>query len=126
MDQFSGAQPRQQGSNPMMFSPLVLFLPAFLFLIGAAIAYWKGEVGFTENRLVFQKGLIFKVNAEIPYSQVETMRVVEPLIGRWLGYGHVVVVGTGGSEYQLQHIPNPTDFHAKLRDEVEAYRTRTP
>ena len=82
---------------------LLLFLGTYLRIISDVMA-------ITNKRLILKTGLISRNTFELQLSQVETIRVKQSIFGRLLGYGTIVVRGTGSSVDKVSFISNPIDF----------------
>lgn len=82
---------------------LLAFLATYLKLITDVMA-------ITNKRLILKTGLISRNTFELQLSQVETIRVKQSVFGRLLGYGTIVVRGTGSSSDKVSFISNPIDF----------------
>lgn len=52
-------------------------------------------------------------------NKVETIEVQETAIGRMMGYGTVVLVGTGGSTEPFQKMSHPLDFRSQVQQQIE-------
>lgn len=107
---------------PFLFVLPLAFFPAAVGLLGAWAAYAKSELVLTNQRLFFSKGFIFRSVHEMPLHQVETLARIEPLIGRFVGYGTVSVTGTGGAKFLLCYLPDAPVFHQHLQAAVAAFR----
>ena len=92
------------------------------FLVGAAlfcIGLLKRnvtEMAVTNKRVIVKTGLAERRTTEILLSRIESVVVDEPAIGRILGYGTVIVRGTGGTPEIFEKIQNPL----KLREQVQS------
>jgi hypothetical protein len=49
---------------------------------------------------------------------VESIGVEEPLLGRMLGYGSVVVRGTGGTFETFSGIAHPNEFRRRVQQQI--------
>jgi uncharacterized membrane protein YdbT with pleckstrin-like domain len=100
-----------------------MYLGALIcFLIGAAL-FCVGllkrnvtEMAVTNKRVIVKSGLADRRTTEILLSRIESVVVDEPAIGRILGYGTVIVRGTGGTPEIFEKIQNPL----KLREQVQS------
>jgi hypothetical protein len=54
------------------------------------------------------------------------MQVEQSIWGRILGYGSIVVSGTGGSKERFHKINNPLEFRTKVSEQVEALQSKGP
>jgi PH (Pleckstrin Homology) domain-containing protein len=79
-----------------------MILVGLLFLVGAAILFGAGlirknstEVAVSSKRVLFKTGFIARQSIEVLLLKVESIGVNESFVGRALGYGSVVIRGTG-------------------------------
>lgn len=96
----------------MLLPLLVLWVP---WTLERLAAYLQSNVTVTSHRVVYRTGFLLRYTAEIPLSQVEFLSLLEPLVGRLLGYGTVTLRGNGGTVFHLTHINNAASFHATLQ-----------
>lgn len=92
-------------------------IAALLFLV-TWLAYLKSEITLTNRRLIFRTGFLSRLSGELPLENLETIIVMEPLLGRVFGYGTVLVSGLGGTRFPLRFLPFPQRFHALLQKAV--------
>jgi len=92
-------------------------IAALLFLV-TWLAYLKSEVTLTNRRLIFRTGFVSRLSGELPLENLETIIVMEPLLGRLFGYGTVLVSGLGGTRFPLRFLPFPKRFYALLQKAV--------
>ena len=119
----------QLNHQPTSSSSWLIFLlipDAVIFgfvLLVTWIGYLKSEITLTNKRLIFRTGLLSRVSGELPFENVESIFMVEPLIGRLCGYGTVTVTSIGGRAFPLRFIGSPQTFHATLQSAVANAKT---
>lgn len=106
---------------PMVLVPECLFC-GFLATI-TWIAYLKSEITLTNRRLMFRTGLLSRQSGELPLENVESIFIIEPLLGCLCGYGTVSVSSIGGRTFPLHFIGSPTAFHQLLQKAVRDAKT---
>lgn len=74
--------------------------------ISPLVNYYTSEFGVTNKRVWIKRGLIWRSTFETLLTKVEAIQVDQSIWGRMLGYGSVVVSGTGGSKEHF-HKPCP-------------------
>jgi len=128
-----GAQPQVMFSIGSMMHMmitvelLIALLTGGIFFLFVLVAYLRSEVVLTENKLRFSTGLISFRTSEILLIKIETLSLVNPLLGRVLGYGTVAVRGTGGSVFNLQYLHQPDQLYTLLQQMTnEAPSSPTP
>ncbi|HKR19068.1 MAG TPA: PH domain-containing protein [Stellaceae bacterium] len=92
----------------------VLMLASLLTLLAAAVRRWTTEIAVTDRRVIFKRGLIRRHTVEMNMDKVETVDVDQSLAGRLLGYGDIVVRGTGSSIEPFRKIAAPLDFRNQV------------
>ena len=99
------------------FEPQYLLLFIVAFIYGYLEEVKSFELAITNKRLIYKKGLLVKKSIELNLNQIESANVDSNVIGQILGFGKVVVVGSGGSKQELHYaIKNPEDFVKKLQE----------
>ena len=93
-------------------------IPFLLFIVSAIFAYLQyttNEYAITNKRVIVKVGLIRRHSLEILLSKIEGISVNQGIFGRMLGYGSIVVNGTGGSREPFRSIAQPLEFRMKAQ-----------
>ncbi len=93
--------------------PWVGILPAVLGLIvvgGALLRRRSSEFAVTDRRIVLKVGMLTTRSVEMLHSKIESVAVHQSLAGRMLGYGSIVVTGSGGTREVFDGIQSPLEF----------------
>ena len=116
--QFNPQGPRSP--FPMLWLVLVAMdlLPALLYFVVIFLAYQNSELTLTNKRLIYRTGFVARAAGELPLENVEAIFILEPLLGRLLGYGTVTVSSIGGLRLPLQYLAKPQVFQAALQRAV--------
>jgi uncharacterized membrane protein YdbT with pleckstrin-like domain len=95
-------------------------------LVCAVVVFFLGlvrrnatEMAVTNRRVVVKTGLASRKTIEMLLNRVESIEVSETTLGRLLGYGAIVVVGTGGSTEPFDKIARPLVFRNHLQQQIE-------
>ncbi len=99
-----------QAYHPLTWLGYVLLVLGVLRLMGAALEQWTTELAMTSKRAIAKVGFIRRETWEINASKIESVEVDQSIIGRLLGYGTVVVKGTGGGTTPMKLIADPITF----------------
>jgi len=91
----------------------LLFVGAFE-LIAAYIRQISTELVITDQRVIAKHGFIATTSYELMMSKVEGATIEQSVMGRFLGYGTLMVKGTGGGISPIDHVADPYRFHAAL------------
>lgn len=99
---------------------------AGVLLIGAVITLLLGaaqrnatEMAVTNRRVIIKVGLVGRRTVEMMLSKVESIEVKETGIGRMLGYGTIVVIGTGGTPEPFYRVAHPLQFRSMVQQQIE-------
>jgi uncharacterized membrane protein YdbT with pleckstrin-like domain len=72
------------------------------------------ELAVTDHRVIYKSGLLSRHTIEMNRDKVESVDVDQSLLGRILGYGTVIVRGTGGSLEPMRNIGDPLTFRSHI------------
>lgn len=92
----------------------LFFLLALFSILTALIRRSTTELAVTDRRVIFKTGILKRHSMEMNRSKVETVGVDQSILGRILGYGTVVVRGTGGSFEPIPFIGEPLTFRSHI------------
>jgi len=97
-------------SSPVFYFLLSVgfFIAGAIDLIRRAIDYFTTDFELTNKRLIARSGLIRRRELELLITQVESIDVDKPLLGRLLDFGTVNIVGTGGTSQRIRSLKYPT------------------
>jgi uncharacterized membrane protein YdbT with pleckstrin-like domain len=77
------------------------------------------EMALTNRRVVIKTGLVGRTTIEMLLNKVESIEVSETVLGRMLGYGTIVVIGTGGTPEPFHRVAHPLEFRSKVQQQIE-------
>lgn len=83
------------------------------------ITYKSTEFGVTNKRIIVKIGFISRSTSENFLQKVENIQVNQSVLGRILGYGTIIIHGTGGTREPFDLIPAPLRFRKKVQEQVE-------
>jgi uncharacterized membrane protein YdbT with pleckstrin-like domain len=115
-----------QRKNPEFHSGILAILAIVLLVISAglfvagAIKRGATEMALTNKRIIVKTGLATRRTIELLLSKIESIVVEEPAIGRMLGYGTVIIRGTGGTPEVFEKISRPLEFREQVQSELAA------
>ena len=102
---------------------IILAIPTLGLTLLLALWEWLKlrsiEQGVTNKRVIFKTGIISRKSEEMKISSIETVEIVQGVMGRVFGFGNVVVTGRGISNLVFKNINDPMDVKRKI-DSVEA------
>jgi uncharacterized membrane protein YdbT with pleckstrin-like domain len=102
------------------------FFAVFLLVVAiAALAYGVAkrnatEMAVTNKRVLIKTGMGSRRTLDLMLSRVESIGVEETFFGRMLGFGSVIVRGTGGTPEAFLMIAHPQEFRRSVQERIEA------
>ncbi len=78
------------------------------------------EMAVTNRRVLIKTGMGSRRTLDLMLSRVESIGVEETFAGRMLGFGSVVVRGTGGTPESFVMIANPQEFRRSVQEQIGA------
>ncbi|MGD0962523.1 MAG: PH domain-containing protein [Candidatus Acidiferrales bacterium] len=99
---------------------LILIVLGGIIVAGAILKRNATEMAVTNRRILIKSGIMSRRTIELLLSRVESIVITEPFFGRMLGYGAVIVRGTGGTPEPFTLIANPTEFRRHVQEQIEA------
>ena len=98
----------------LAIAAVVIGLLAILSALSALIRRATTELAVTDRRVIYKTGIFQRHSMEMNRSKVETVGVNQSILGRILGYGTVIVRGTGGSFEPIPFIGEPLSFRSHI------------
>jgi uncharacterized membrane protein YdbT with pleckstrin-like domain len=126
--------------KPFLIAIVLLFLP------GGLLLWWKGrdmewpavalfalgiiviaygsvkrnstEMAVTDKRVIIKQGIASRKTLELVLAKVESIVVNESFMGRMLGYGTLVLRGTGGTYETFFEIAKPSEFRNQVQGQI--------
>jgi uncharacterized membrane protein YdbT with pleckstrin-like domain len=80
------------------------------------------EIAVTDRRVIIKTGMMSRRSLEIMLAKVESIGIDEPVLGRMLGYGTVVIHGTGGTPEPFSRIAHPSEFRREVQQQIGLQR----
>ena len=102
----------------MVWGTLAL-LGAVALIAGGIIRRVATEVAVSNRRVLIKTGLLSRRSIEVLLPTVESIGVEEPFLGRMLGYGSVIVRGTGGTFETFDKMAHPNELRRHVQKQVD-------
>jgi uncharacterized membrane protein YdbT with pleckstrin-like domain len=109
------------------FSPKMMAVVGAVLLVAALITFSYGvakrnatEMAVTNRRVLIKTGMSSRRTLDLMLSRVESIGVEESTFGRILGYGSVVVRGTGGTPEPFLMIAHPQEFRRAVQEQISS------
>lgn len=97
---------------------IILAIPTLGLTLVLALWEWLKlrniEQGVTNKRVILKKGIISRKSEEMKISSIETVEIIQGVMGRVLGFGTVKVTGRGISDLVFKNINDPMDVKRKI------------
>ena len=103
----------------------VLVLIGAITVIYAILKRNATEMAVTNRRILIKSGFLSHRTVELLLMRVESIVINEPFFGRMLGYGTVVIRGTGGTPEAFDCIARPKEFRRCVQEQIEATQGQT-
>jgi hypothetical protein len=103
----------------------LVWLGIVLIVIGGAISLGgivhrnSTELSVTNRRVTVKTGIVLRHTMEILIGKVESIEVDQTIMGRIMGFGSIVVRGTGGTPEPIQLIQNPQEFRKNVQEQID-------
>jgi uncharacterized membrane protein YdbT with pleckstrin-like domain len=106
-----------KGGGGAVWGVLLVFTSIITSII-CWLERWTAEFGVTNKRVLVKVGLIRRNSLEILLPKVEGVHVQQSILGRMLGYGTIIVNGTGGSKQPFHKIDGPMEFRKQVHEQM--------
>ena len=88
----------------------VLYSTGILVFVYSWLVQFSTEIAITSLRLIYKRGLIRRQTVDLFHGNIESFGVEQTILGRLLGYGSLILHGSGGAETVISNIVDPTVF----------------
>ena len=106
------------------FAALLAIVGVAAFIVGMARRN-ATEMAVTTRRVVIKTGLAARKTIETLLNKVESIEVSETTGGRMLGYGTIVIIGTGGTSEPFHRMAHPLQFRSQVQQQIEKLKKAT-
>jgi uncharacterized membrane protein YdbT with pleckstrin-like domain len=86
---------------------VLLWIAAMLQRVGV-------EMVVTDRRVIYKRGVLHRYTIEMNVSKIETVDVVQGFWGRMLGYGTILIRGTGSGFEPLRKVAKPLALRSAI------------
>src|SRR5437016_3672734 len=91
---------------------------AALPLLTTFLSWRSAEFAVTNKRVILKTGFIQSKTAEMFLNKIESVGVDQTLTGRILGFGSIVIRGTGGSLEPFHRVSAPLEFRKQIQEQI--------
>jgi uncharacterized membrane protein YdbT with pleckstrin-like domain len=98
---------------------LILLLMTALIVASGFLRRASSEFAVTNKRVILKAGLIRRTSLELLLNKIESVGVNQGLLGRALGYGTIVVRGTGGTAEPFTTVRHALEFRRQVQEQID-------
>jgi uncharacterized membrane protein YdbT with pleckstrin-like domain len=106
------------------FAWLPLALAALILLI-TYIRRRASDFAVTNKRVMMKMGVFSTRSIELLLNKIEAIAVNQSFLGRTLGYGDIVITGSGGSRETFARIQRPLAFRRAVQSVADPHQSAT-
>jgi uncharacterized membrane protein YdbT with pleckstrin-like domain len=112
------------GGTVAKFLAVILIVGVLVTGLHALVERMTSEFAVTNKRVLIKTGLIRRHSLETLLGKVESIGVSQSILGRILGFGTIVISGTGGSKEPFHRIANPMMFRRRVQEQIATREER--
>lgn len=98
---------------------MIIFLLGLVIVIKEYLTYISTELAVTSKRVIAKFGFISRNTIELNHKKVESFHVEQSVFGRILGFGTLIINGTGGVRTPIPSIAQPLEFRRRAIEAIE-------
>jgi len=80
------------------------------------LSYKTTERALTNKRVINKKGIISRKSEEIKHNRIETVEIVQSILGRIFGYAKIEVYGIGSNSVVFNMVKNPLSIKKVIEE----------
>jgi uncharacterized membrane protein YdbT with pleckstrin-like domain len=103
--------------DSMWVAPVSLIIGVAIWL-AILVPIWTTEIGVTNQRIIYKRGLIQRDTNELQLRSIEEVRFNQDFWARILGYGKIEIHGTGDDAIYLPAVADPLGLRAALQGAI--------
>ena len=101
-----------------------LLVVALVILVRGILTRNAVQMAVTNKRVIAKVGIVTRRTIDLLLSRVESVGVEESAMGRMLGYGTVVIRGTGGTPESFNKIARPLEFRTQVQQQIDVIQAK--
>ena len=106
--------PQPNGPPDLRLAAAAIAVIAALMFFAISIRRRGTEIVVTDRRVIFKRGFVARHTVEMNVSKIETVDVEQSVVARLLGYGTLMIHGTGSDIEPLQRIDHPLAIRSAI------------
>ena len=107
---------------PALIGGVAVALLGLIVFVAMMVPIWTTEIGVTNQRFIFKRGWLRRTTDELQLNSIEEVNLEQGALGRLLGYGRLVLHGTGVNEHKLPPLADPVGLRRALQEGMGAAR----
>ena len=108
----------EQHSNILVWVAVAAIVVSFIVFAIGALRRNATEMALTNKRVIVKTGIATRRTVELVLARIESIVVEEPTLGRMLGFGTVIIRGTGGTPEVFEKIAHPLEFREQVQSQI--------
>jgi uncharacterized membrane protein YdbT with pleckstrin-like domain len=108
----------EAAAGMLRWAGVACLVVAAIFLGIGLVRRSATEMAVTNKRVIVKSGIVDRRTIELLLPRIESIAVEEPALGRVLGYGTVIVRGTGGTPEVFPQIARPLEFREQVQRQI--------
>ncbi len=109
---------RGGAQKAMLIGGIVLLALGGVTIISGLVRRNATEIAVSNMRVLIKSGMLERKSIEVLLPKVESIGVDETAFGRMLGYGSVIIRGTGGTFETFHNISHPNGFRRAVQQQI--------
>jgi uncharacterized membrane protein YdbT with pleckstrin-like domain len=101
-----------------LWAEVALFALGIIVIAIGTVQRNATEMAVTNQRVLIKQGIASRKSLELVLAKVESIAVHESAIGRILGFGTLVIRGTGGTFETFTEIARPNEFRKQVQEQI--------
>ena len=108
----------EAASGALRWAGVACLVVGAIFFGSGLVRRSATEMAVTNKRVIVKSGLANRRTIELLLPRIESIAIEEPALGRLLGYGTVIVRGTGGTPEVFPQIARPLEFREQVQRQI--------
>lgn len=80
---------------------------ALVWILITWVTYHFSSITIKRKQVILRTGIIVRQTVDIPLNKIETIDIRQSILGSILGYGTLIITGTGGTRYLINYLHKP-------------------
>jgi uncharacterized membrane protein YdbT with pleckstrin-like domain len=111
----AGSKSTPDVTSAFYVAAIIFCIIGLLMFLARWITHKTSEFAVTNKRILVKVGFIRRTSLELLLRQIEMIGVEQGIFPRMLGYGTIIVGGTGGTKEPFAHIADPLEFRRQVQ-----------